>query len=223
LTTLAINLPYAFIDNIPKENLSTRLTDALHYLGVSQSELARRIGVKPQVIQYLCVNNATKSKFAFNIADALGIHANWLIAGQGQMLDKILTKNLTKIPLIDWADIDNWITAKNSPLKIVEYINTEIDTSEKYYALRMPDNSMSPRFEAGTLLIIDPLASAQENDFVIVITRFSPTPILRQLVKKYDKLFLIPNNSALYKELEVTAEDKICGVLRQTFYEFARK
>lgn len=38
--------------------LSARLVHAINTLGVTQAELARRIGVKPQAIHYLCSSSS---------------------------------------------------------------------------------------------------------------------------------------------------------------------
>jgi ribosome-binding protein aMBF1 (putative translation factor) len=65
--------------------LSDRLSHALVTLEISQAELARRINVKRQAVQYICTNALTKSKFAYDIAEALGINVSWLITGAGEM------------------------------------------------------------------------------------------------------------------------------------------
>ena len=226
MTTSVLTLTNMPLDHAQQEeSLSNRLTYALRILGVSQSELARRLGIKPQAIQYLCASQAKKSKFAFHIADALGINSDWLIAGKGRMTDadNASIKNSVKIPVIDWSNIRKWVEEKNYSVNVSHYINTQLDSPEHFYGLKMLDASMSPRFEVGTLLIVDPVVSAQENDYVIVSTRFSDQPIVRQLVKKDNKFILLPSNISLYKEIELTREDKILGVVRQAFYEFARR
>ena len=204
-------------------NLSTRLVYAMKKLGVNQSELARRIGVKPQVIQYLCTNNAERSRFAFEIADALGVNLDWLIAGKGRMMEKAGVQETTNIPLINWTDIRNWVSTNRKEIKPVGNISSQVSFSQESYALKMVDSSMTPRFEVDTTLIVDPEITAHENDFVIVSTEHGTTPILRQLITKNSKPMLVPINAALYKEIEFCENNRIFGVLRQTFYEFARR
>jgi SOS-response transcriptional repressor LexA len=222
--TLINNLLTSNIKMQDQDNktLSTRLVYAMNILGVNQSELARRIGVKPQVIQYLCTSNATRSKFAFDIADALGLNVDWLIAGQGRMADKISTENIIKVPIVEWSNILDTLKSNYKNSVISEHITTQMNLSEKCYAVRINDCSMIPRFEIGTVLIIDPELQPQENDFVIVSTKSSAIPIVRQLIKRNKRPVLMPLNTTLYKEIELSDDDKILGVLRQTFYEFAR-
>jgi len=63
---------------------SERLNYALEKREMSQSELARRVGVKPQAIQYLC-REGTKSVHSVKIAEILNINAKWLTDGVGDM------------------------------------------------------------------------------------------------------------------------------------------
>lgn len=205
----------------PEENLSTRLTFAMRKLGVNQSDLARRIGIKPQAIQYLCTSNAERSRFAFDIADSLGINLDWLIAGKGRMINDTVQRS-TAVPIINWSDIKDWVAYQDSGIESVGTTNSQVNCSTESYALKVMDSSMSPRFEINTTLIIDPKVSARENDYVIVDTNYSANPILRQLVTKKNKQFLYPVNTALYKEIEFSEHNAIFGVLRQTLYEFVR-
>ena len=69
------------------KTFTERLSYALEELDVSQSELGRRVGVKRQTIQWLCIPDGTdkKSKSAFQIAKALDVSPEWLILGEGVM------------------------------------------------------------------------------------------------------------------------------------------
>lgn len=208
---------------IPKENLSSRLLYALNRQKISQSELARKIGVKPQVIQYLCTGNANKSKFSYEIAIALEINPNWLIAGKGPMQDlneiKVSTSTQPKVPLLSW---DGALDLKNHISNANDYIHITTELKSQCYALRVFDTSMVPRFEIGSILIIDPELEPKNGDFVIAKLSEQKQPIFRQFIKNKNMLFLLPINTALYKEIEMNLKDKILGVVRQTYYEFVR-
>lgn len=62
-----------------------------HAKDISQSELARAVGIKPQSIQYLLDTNnaASGSKHTASIAKELGVSTDWLANGQGSMLDRV--------------------------------------------------------------------------------------------------------------------------------------
>lgn len=57
---------------------------------MSQSELARAIGIKPQSVQYLLnpAKSAAGSRHIAAIARALDVSTDWLALGQGSMLDR---------------------------------------------------------------------------------------------------------------------------------------
>jgi DNA-binding XRE family transcriptional regulator len=65
-----------------------RLKKARAHAGLSQADLARVLGVKPQAIQYLEQesNNARGSKHTSAIARACAVDAMWLSTGRGTML-----------------------------------------------------------------------------------------------------------------------------------------
>jgi len=65
-----------------------RLRAALAHAGMSQSRLARELGVKPQAIQHLCdpKKNAQGSTHTHAMARILGVSGQWLGEGTGTML-----------------------------------------------------------------------------------------------------------------------------------------
>lgn len=66
---------------------SERLRLAIEKSPYSQSELARRIGLKPQAIQYLAdpKNNAKGSRHLHLIAKELSVNPEWLASGNAPM------------------------------------------------------------------------------------------------------------------------------------------
>ncbi|SFK64289.1 hypothetical protein SAMN05216302_101155 [Nitrosomonas aestuarii] len=67
------------------ETYSERLSWAIKNAGVTQSDLAAMIGVKPQTVQYLCAkkNNAQGSIHNASFAKILKVSAVWLETGNG--------------------------------------------------------------------------------------------------------------------------------------------
>lgn len=77
----------------PISTFPERLRVAMTHAGdMSQSELARLVGVKPQSIQYLLnsANEARGSRYIASIARALNVSPDWLATGRGNMLDRVL-------------------------------------------------------------------------------------------------------------------------------------
>jgi len=78
------------------DTYAKRLNWAMTNAAISQSELARAIGVKPQAIQYLC-QKGTKSTHTTKIAKVLGVSADWLDTGKGQPHPKAITATKTTL------------------------------------------------------------------------------------------------------------------------------
>jgi transcriptional regulator with XRE-family HTH domain len=73
-----------------QSSYAKRLRQARLNAGISQSELARRVGLKnPQAVQYLeeDSNNAQGSRYTPRFAQELGVSPVWLQSGSGSMVD----------------------------------------------------------------------------------------------------------------------------------------
>lgn len=66
------------------DSLAIRLKSAREDRGLSQSKLARLVGITPQAIQALEAGTSAGSKHLPAIAGALGVEAIWLAAGTGE-------------------------------------------------------------------------------------------------------------------------------------------
>ncbi|OAJ69022.1 helix-turn-helix domain-containing protein [Gluconobacter cerinus] len=66
-----------------QESLASRLKEIRELRGLSQSKLARLVGITPQAIQALESGSSAGSKHLASIAGALGVEALWLANGEG--------------------------------------------------------------------------------------------------------------------------------------------
>jgi transcriptional regulator with XRE-family HTH domain len=64
--------------------LADRIRDRCAALGISQAELARRVGIKPQQITEIITAKTAKSKHLPRIAEELGVGVEWLTTGNEQ-------------------------------------------------------------------------------------------------------------------------------------------
>jgi len=65
-------------------DLAERVSERRQELGLSQSELARRIGIRPQSIQQLEQGSIAKPRYLLELAHALGVAPEWL-AGEARL------------------------------------------------------------------------------------------------------------------------------------------
>jgi phage repressor protein C with HTH and peptisase S24 domain len=204
--------------------LSHRLKLCLRQTNMSQSELARLINVKPQIIQYLCTKSVKSSKFTYELADALGVDYTWLSTGDGAMRQHVEDKvEERKIPLFLWSDLDKVMNTDNINSYDEEFIISSTTSSGNLIASKIDDTSMEPRFEKGTTIIIDLDDSTKPGDFVLVKLHTINSWVFREFIHKVDNTIeLSPINKSLFKDVLLTPEDRILGVLVQTICDFKR-
>ncbi|MHB1511747.1 MAG: helix-turn-helix domain-containing protein [Acidiferrobacter sp.] len=65
------------------DTLAKRLRYARERVGLSQSELARRVKIRPQAIQFIEGGHVRRPRSMVEIARALGVNAEWLLLGEG--------------------------------------------------------------------------------------------------------------------------------------------
>lgn len=199
------------------DNLSTRLKYALSKLGVSQTELARRINVKPQVIQYLCSSKSHKSKFSSEIAEALNIDFSWLATGRGDIPQDSNLSISEKIPLLSFEQLKAW-KIKNLELynlKIQTWLPKGSETNFNSYAVEINDRAMAPRFDHSTIIIIEPknLKEIEDKNFILVYLKEENFIIFRQYDMKTQRLLTLNKN--LYKNIQLKEEDIVLGICRE--------
>lgn len=76
-----------------------RLIEAMKSANLDQSGLAKKVGVSPQSIQYLCKSGSSSRRLT-DIASALDVDPNWLASGVGTMA----ARESDAPPIIDIAE-----------------------------------------------------------------------------------------------------------------------
>ncbi len=65
------------------ETLAQRLRYARERLGLSQSELARRTGLRPQAVQFIEAGRVQRPRNLLDLASVLAVNPEWLLFGRG--------------------------------------------------------------------------------------------------------------------------------------------
>ena len=209
------------IKNNNLSTLSARLLHVIHVLGITQADLARRIGVKPQAIHYLCTSNSKKSSFTYEIADALKINSLWLGSGEGEMLledspSENLINSQKKAPILDWRQLKKLVgdeDTKNIRGSANEWLLTNSDIGENGFAFRLNDKSIYPRFDQDTIIIANPFRAPKNKDFVLVYLKETDDIVFRQYEIENNIILLKPINTTMYKVIEKEKNDVILGVM----------
>ncbi|WP_290432872.1 S24 family peptidase [uncultured Parasutterella sp.] len=165
--------------------LSERVKSAMTAAGISQVALARACNIsQPSVASWLNGTTKTlKAETAVAAAKALNVNVRWLVDGTGSPEITVASKSniepaeigTRRIPLIEFKFIAQPIDPQLYP-----YLLTDMETSDKAYAVAIKDSSMLPKFEIGDRVIVDPEVRPVPGDFVIVRVD-SNEPIFRKI------------------------------------------
>lgn len=103
------------LDTLCMQTLADRLRQERERLGWSQTDLARRSGVKQSFIGALEARNQESSGWLPELAHAMGVDTYWLKTGKGRRVAKELTADeaviLAALPLISHDMREMWLEA----------------------------------------------------------------------------------------------------------------
>lgn len=115
--------------------------------GLSQSALARLVGVKPQAIQALEAGNIKKPKFILELANVLGVNPS-------ELVDLPPTKERT-VPIVGIAQAGTTNVTRSDTDNGYEETEAPIGATPNTVAVEVRGNSMGGRLEEGDLVFYD--------------------------------------------------------------------
>lgn len=138
-----------------------QLLAALGDLGLSQGQIASRVGVPQQYISDIKNRRRGLSELtARRFSDEFGVSTEWLLLGQGQMKRLMLSDNLhdqLSVPMLDVVhigppqDCPSWI---GTWIEIAGVAAHAASKAKLPYVLRLPHSDRAGRFVPGDLLLI---------------------------------------------------------------------
>lgn len=152
-------------------------------LGLSQDELAMRVGAAQQTIQSLESGKIKKSTFLPHIAKELGIDVDHLLFGKEPAqpiaaLHPLLTATARRVPLFATRDYecvlafiaDQAVASPSGKWVSMDYSLPFAESGSKLFALKLSlsDEALQPEFRPGDQLVVDPDAPIQPGDPVVV-------------------------------------------------------
>ncbi len=152
-------------------------------LGLSQDELAVRVGAAQQTIQSLESGKIRKSTFLPHIAKELGVDSDTLIFGNEQFTPINVSPTLSmassrRVPLFSTSDVklihaylkDDQIQSPSGKWVAMDYSLPFSESGPRLFALKLElsDEAFQPEFRPGDQLVIDPDAPIQPTDPVII-------------------------------------------------------
>lgn len=223
-------------------SLSQRIRASREYAGLTQKELADRVSISQTAVHKLECGRSQSSRRTVAISLACGVNPIWLETGQGDMLAGIETtsaiqgnkveesdvpyyrhssSSVFRIPVITWKDAGLINNPDDLPQKNTRniWMPASRQLSRNAYALVVTGDSMENEFSEGDIIIVDPLITPENKNFVIIRYAGEMEATFKQLVIDAGQRFLKPLNPR-YPLIRMDASVEICGVVVSKYKEY---
>ena len=215
-----------------------RIVAARKHAKLTQQELAGRVGISQTAVHKLGNGKSKSSRRTVAIALACGVDPIWLETGRGEMAlvgatpgtaDDALasaefrrTPIFARLPLISWEDANRLCTESAEtfqPMAVETWLPIAPKGSDRTFALRVPDDSMTPEFREGEFVIVDPMLPGKHNQFIVACAEGDTAATFKQLMMTGSKTYLKPLNTR-YPLVDVPGGVRVCGVVVGKYKEY---
>lgn len=198
--------------------LGARIRQVLTEKGLTQSQLARLVGVKQQTISYICAPDspATASRYAPKIAQVLGVNPTWLQSGEGGRYDPTVRIELEGVelavqlvPLLPNAHVMAFLAGDNADMR--QGLMTDAKAGKRAFAVEIEGDSMRSLFRPGDRVVIDPDLTPEPGDFVLAQHQGAVT--FRKYRARADQGFELAPLNDDWPTIRPDSDTKILGVM----------
>ncbi|HEM8291497.1 LexA family protein [Providencia rettgeri] len=202
------------------ENFKNRIQLARQALGLTQGDLADKVGVvRRQIAAYEAGDSKPRVNVLNNLAAALGTSPNWLASGEGTSpnIGNIRTTvTLPLIPVITSVQAELLFMDDDSENIIgYDYIAAPQNASSDSFAIAIESESMQSAtgisFTTGSVVIFDPMIEATNGDFVLCRLSDYKSAIFKQYIIDQGNEYLLSLNDS-YPAIRITNDCFIIGV-----------
>lgn len=160
--------------------IGQRIKQKRKELHLTQADLAKRVqGVSHAAIsQWETDITKPNAENLYDLSQIFKCDFVWLLRGEGENITPHKIENVTKIPVFRYDDLKNWDSTRIINHTETEYIMSEINHSEFAVAFNIIDDSMTPDFLVGDLIVIDPKVRPLPGEFVLA--RSGETTLFRK-------------------------------------------
>lgn len=212
--------------------LNERLKKARLEKGISQKELATRIGRAQSAIAALESGRNKESTNIATIAQVLGVDPVWLETGNGQIKnvyksDEMIYENQARNGYIQFKQIDLSADSENE-IRLVEiseeWVRKNIgDDFKNTFIITAPDDSMYPTFSNGDLLFVNIAIKCHRGDGVYLIATPKSLLVKRIQATICGDLKIISDNKNYAQEIISPAKLKSIHIYGKIEAAFAFK
>ncbi|KAJ8740021.1 helix-turn-helix domain-containing protein [Aeromonas veronii] len=143
--------------------------------GLTQRKLGELIGATgPSVSQWESGDVSPSADYLVALARVFGVDAHWLSTGKGSPelsnVEPAVIPQGTRIPVLSYVQAGHWQGMCEQAVDFdgnIEYVSASVDIGPCGFGLWLRGNSMTPFFNEGDLVIIDPDEQPRPGDYVV--------------------------------------------------------
>lgn len=209
-----------------KHGLGEILTHLMAECDIDDAKLSRETGIPASTISRMRLNpdaNPTAATLR-PISKFFSISIDQLLGDEPLPPDRLPgTHNPTgftsaRMPVIEWEWITDWVDNNSITSKenLSTWISTEKEVSSRTFALVIPTDSFGIAFRKGSLIIVDPDASPQDGDLILLKMATEHDILLRQILKDGKDTYIRSVNPEMKSVKMLIEEYRIFGVIIET-------
>jgi SOS-response transcriptional repressor LexA len=204
--------------NLLAENIRTKMKE----LGLTQSKLAELAGTTQVTINRLLSGKIKKTTKIIEIAKALKCDPDWLLNGQGPS-NTFFTEQSNVVagpelhglyPVISWVQAGDWSAIHEVSVSDAIHYPCPVKCSDKTFLLHIQGLSMSPKFDEGDLIFVDPAVEPINGKYVVARLDDENEATFKQLIIEGGHKFLKAANPAWPTQIQpINGNCTIVGVV----------
>lgn len=206
---------------------SNRIKERMKVLGLTQEELAKRMGItRGAIAHYLAERRIPPLSQFKKLAAILKTDPAWLHYGSvaetsAQKKDKTTSTAKKPIPILSWEKVANFLAGKQAQHEDAEEFVPHIFSDMPcWYALRIKSDAMTAQlgsqvsFREGDIIIIDPEKTPIHGSFIVALLPRAKEVTFKQYVVDGGITYLKPLNPQ-YPLMQIDESTYISGVVVQ--------
>lgn len=169
-------------------NVRERIKARRTAIGLTQEKLAAKVGVTRVAVSHWERGEADPNgRYLNDLAAALGVSVGWLVTGKEEEggtysqpglgekgafgnVEPAVIRQGRRIPILSYVQAGQWREMCDQATAFdgnVEYVSASVDIGPCGFGLWLRGDSMTPLFNEGDLVIIDPDEHPRPGDYVI--------------------------------------------------------